>query len=1232
MPPNGADNNIDGSRAAAKRKAAASTRANANAKRAEAIAAGQEAARLRAEAAEKREGYVTNVLIDGMDMDPGDAAVKADSYLTDVPRKKPPPAAVNKFLTPWLAAREAEKRQALLEAEAVALDAEAKDLDAAAAADELPPEEKAGVLRPQMHLEPDKDGRVMRDLDAGMNVDVGVKVKQADGSLIAVNADVPVNKATTLASAREIINDEIVASVPLLKGGYLFMTRDGTMIMIGQEKRKQVVEHKCLFVDAVGGGVSIHLSPNEPGGSKMLLIDWTTLTIGKFLGNGAFGEVKKGVYRLALPSGDTVELPVAIKTVHAKFLEDAKAMQGIVEENARLAMCRSPYITKCYGTAENPVDRSLAIVMELCNRGDLKKRTSDGNFDILKGSKMCALPHAEMILLTLQMMLGLDYIHNNMHMVHRDLAARNIMLTSSEDGKIVAKLADLGMSRLMTEGKNYYSIDETRAKLPIQHCCPQILEKEAGIKPKLNADAAADMWAIGVTILEMTTNCSASGRKGPYLEEGTIRQVKTQKVKGADGKKYDMETIIDHLADVTKIRQFITSTTNKKTGVKTPGGRLHIPDECPVEVRVLMEALWSSKSKDRPTALQSIRFLLTACAPLLGEARAWEPDAKSAAKITSWLVGDLAIPAPRAMEMFGMFDYDTLMKNRSGDISDMLGADGAAFVLNSPIYKAMSRELGALEMLNNAVEQEPLKSALAKACEEAEKEEGGEAMQVALGEALDAARVLRAAAPAGGIGAEHKHGDADDAEGKDGAEGKDAPPHPVAQDGKDAVDDINLADEPGYGEEKNDFIPSAGDRKEELDGGYEVVEKGGDDDPPLPFPPHAHVELPQLVKDKLRNPNLKLTVDQQIECLDTCIQYGAAEAAKAEGRDLLMVIGNTGAGKSTMVNFIAGCTMERVTRKKAGLTGGNLKQKIVRTAADSARKEVMKIGHSNQSQTFTPDVAHDNATGFTFCDCPGFLDNRGPEINIANAVNIKQTIGMALSVRVIVLINYHSLVADRGRGIKELIHILRDLFGGSADLLVKHAPALLVGVSQAPKMDDDGDLREMDEFMDIIMDKSGLSEEQEKLIDALGANVFVSHPVEGMGNASWLTRPQLIECINTLDPITDPSNIFSTVLTAEDEQALHDIAGKMQTRIDSFMDERAYKEAASALDQFCVIDVIDNNRVTRLLQAVQVRESGGGVSIGVRLTILLGSGSDVIRFPTSTLNRSSFVSLISFHS
>jgi hypothetical protein len=377
-------------------------------------------------------------------------------------------------------------------------------------------------------------------------------------------------------------------------------------------------------------------------------------------------------------------------------------------------------VTKCFGTFKDPIDATLAIVMDLCDQGDLIKRTSDGNFDILAGSRMSPLPHAEMVLFALDMFLGLAYIHNDLGMIHRDLAARNVML-KTEKGVVVAKLADLGMAREVDED-GHYGITGTRAKLPIGWCSPEILEKKVGAKASLNASPASDMWSSGVTISEMVTNCSAPGKAGPYLEQGTIL-----KANGAT-----------HLTDIAFIRKFITDTKCKETGVKTPGGRLHIPDECPAELRVLMKALWSCKKKDRPTAVQCVAFLLRACAPLLGEAKAWEADAESAAKIKQWICGDLGIDVPRAAEVFGDMNYEVLVDDE-GLLGDFKTELGDAFVLGET-FKAMRREIRALKSLNKAVEQEPLKSALAKACEDAEKETGGEAMQASLGEALKAAR------------------------------------------------------------------------------------------------------------------------------------------------------------------------------------------------------------------------------------------------------------------------------------------------------------------------------------------------------------------------------------------------------------------------------------------------------------------------------------------------------------
>ena len=181
-------------------------------------------------------------------------------------------------------------------------------------------------------------------------------------------------------------------------------------------------------------------------------------------------------------------------------------------------------------------------------------------------------------------------------------------------------------------------------------------------------------------------------------------------------------------------------------------------------------------------------------------------------------------------------------------------------------------------------------------------------------------------------------------------------------------------------------------------------------------------ELPHIVKQKLDNPTMSLKIEQKIECLSSCVRVGMAQAEMAKDRNLLMVIGNTGAGKSTLVNYLAGCQMEMIERGEAGFTT-DLRTKIARVAVTSPMKEVMGIGHENKSATFLPAVHDDESLGLTYCDCPGFLDNRGAEINIANACNIKQTIAQARSVRVIVLINYNSLKADRGRGVKELAKV-----------------------------------------------------------------------------------------------------------------------------------------------------------------------------------------------------------------
>lgn len=349
--------------------------------------------------------------------------------------------------------------------------------------------------------------------------------------------------------------------------------------------------------------------------------------------------------------------------------------------------------------------------------------------------------------------------------------------------------------------------------------------------------------------------------------------------------------------------------------------------------------------------------------------------------------------------------------------------------------------------------------------------------------------------------------------------------------------------------------------------------------------------MPEIVKQALECPQFSLTEDQSIEVLNYCISIGAKEATKAEGKDLLMVIGNTGAGKSTFVNWLAGCQIEQATRADAGLTEGNLAQKIMRVKPGTFPTEIMHIGHANKSATFLPEVFDDKSLGISHCDCPGFLDNRGAEINIANACNIKQMVGKASSVRTLVLINFNSLKADRGRGVKELLRILQDLFGGETDNLLKHTESILVGVSQVPRgyMDDDFQPvpHELDFVVAQLTDSSGLAEDQNRILKALSSQIFVFCPRD-MGNKSWVTREQLIDRLETVVRMSDPSNIFTTVLTAEDQILLRDITGKMQQAAIDALGREEYETAAKKFGQLNSIDKIDNPQVARLLADAKI--------------------------------------------
>ena len=357
-----------------------------------------------------------------------------------------------------------------------------------------------------------------------------------------------------------------------------------------------------------------------------------------------------------------------------------------------------------------------------------------------------------------------------------------------------------------------------------------------------------------------------------------------------------------------------------------------------------------------------------------------------------------------------------------------------------------------------------------------------------------------------------------------------------------------------------------------------------------------HEHIPEIFFKKLKSPTLEVDVHDQIECISGCISVGAARALKVQNRLALVICGNTGAGKSTVVNYVHGCRMEQIKLE----FGENFMQ----VAKDSVVPELMPIGHSNQSTTFIPGIESDD--NFTYIDCPGFLDNRGAEMNIVNAVNIKQAIHAAKGIAVVVVLNYLSLMADRGKGLKDLASIICGMFG-NVERLAAHKDSIALGVSRVP-ISIDGEDFSLSIVKGMLEDLKGLTPSEADFVRELRGSAFIFDPRDrGKASLGWTSREELIALFRGLKPITDPSSVFQTALTKDDDRALQHIVEEMSKRVTIAIEQGNYEVVGGMLKQLQRIDLlVDNPFVTNII----------------------GKAADCVRAPVTELRESAMKALL----
>lgn len=144
--------------------------------------------------------------------------------------------------------------------------------------------------------------------------------------------------------------------------------------------------------------------------------------------------------------------------------------------------------------------------------------------------------------------------------------------------------------------------------------------------------------------------------------------------------------------------------------------------------------------------------------------------------------------------------------------------------------------------------------------------------------------------------------------------------------------------------------------------------------------------------------HVKLSEELKIdgEKLQKVIQDCLEKSESTLGKDIVLFIGNTGKGKSTLINYLLGCEMAKTTK-------GN-----VEVSSNSEIKSFCKIGETRKSETRFIKVIKTNL-GYDYIDCPGFNDTGDNKVDpisirISNAFNIQRAVNSSNSVKAIVVV------------------------------------------------------------------------------------------------------------------------------------------------------------------------------------------------------------------------------------
>ncbi|WPX99760.1 Putative GTP-binding and tetratricopeptide repeat-containing protein (plasmid) [Candidatus Megaera polyxenophila] len=306
--------------------------------------------------------------------------------------------------------------------------------------------------------------------------------------------------------------------------------------------------------------------------------------------------------------------------------------------------------------------------------------------------------------------------------------------------------------------------------------------------------------------------------------------------------------------------------------------------------------------------------------------------------------------------------------------------------------------------------------------------------------------------------------------------------------------------------------------------------------------------------------------------LQWLIKSGYANISNNKIEQSVLVVGDTGNGKSTLVNALTDKRLESHFVKK-GMKGSY----VINLSSD---EQGATIGATAVSETTIPKSWFDQKSKIVYWDCPGFEDTKGVEQDIANGFFIKQIFDNSEMVKILLVTSENQITSDRCAVFLRLTQKLASMFKD----IDKVAGGISLVVTKAGEGVDPQGVRE--ELMLVKKDHESSKESStfkdpnlKKLFDTIISpkskiGIFYTPTKEGLlsknlefcksivnikdavNGSSYIYKPE----INI--PISDKSKVAIHGVYDYEKQDLSNVLTKLFLDIQSISDHYVYKDLA----------------------------------------------------------------------